>query len=57
MAPVKCFGIRLDPARNEIRGQEGVISVENSAVHVLVVLANEELVIARETARILAQAR
>lgn len=54
---LECFGIRLDSSHNEIRGEEGVISADDSEVQVLVVLANEELVIARETARLLAEAR
>jgi acetate kinase len=46
------MGIQLDSARNKIRGQEGVISSDAARVKVLVILANEELVIARETARL-----
>jgi acetate kinase len=54
---LECLGIQLDPTKNEVRGQEAVISCDASPVKVLVVLANEELVIARETARLISEAR
>jgi acetate kinase len=47
------LGLRLDTAKNKVRGQEGLISEPTSPVKVVVVSANEELVIARETARLL----
>ncbi|MFN8008072.1 MAG: acetate kinase [Terriglobia bacterium] len=50
---LECLGIQLDPVKNTLRGQDGVISGEESRVKVVVILANEELVIARETARLL----
>ena len=51
------LGIALDPARNEaLRGAEGEISAAGSRAKVLVIPANEELVVARETVRCL-QAR
>jgi acetate kinase len=50
---LECLGIRLDAARNEVRGQERLISREDSPVKIAVVLTNEELVIARETQRLL----
>ena len=47
------MGIRLDPARNAaVRGREGVISADDSPVKVLVVPTNEELIIARDTVRL-----
>ena len=52
---LECLGIRIDPDRNQMQGQEGLISSSDSVVQVLVVLANEELVIARESARLVAQ--
>ncbi len=48
------LGIRIDPDRNQVRGRDTVISAAGSQVSVLVILANEELVIARETARLVA---
>jgi acetate kinase len=48
------LGIVLDPDRNlAMRGGEGVISAPESRVRVLVVPTNEELVVARETRRLL----
>ena len=51
---LECFGVHLDPEANSIRGQEGIVSMPNSPVEVVVVLANEELIIARETVKLLA---
>ncbi len=49
------LGVVVDPARNEaVRGTEGEISAPSSRVKVLVIPANEELVVARETLRCLA---
>jgi acetate kinase len=49
------LGLVLDPARNEaLRGTEGEISASSSRVKVLVIPANEELVVARETLRCIA---
>ncbi len=52
---LECFGVHPDPGANSIRGEEGVVSKQDSPAGVVVVLANEELIIARETARLLAQ--
>jgi acetate kinase len=49
------LGICLDETKNKIRGQESFISSDTSSVKVLVIPANEELVIARETARLTRQ--
>ena len=43
------LGIKIDEAKNSIRGEEVVISTDDSKVKVLVVPTNEELMIARET--------
>jgi acetate kinase len=45
------LGVRLDPGRNA--GNEAVISADDSRVRVLVMKTNEELMIARHTARVL----
>jgi acetate kinase len=46
------LGIVLDPAKNEAtKAQEGVISAASSRVKVMVIPANEELVVAREVKR------
>jgi acetate kinase len=46
------LGIHLDAGANDSRGREGCISAPGSPAQVLVILANEELVIARETAKL-----
>ena len=43
------FGIELDESRNNSIKGEGAITTDDSAVKVLVVPANEEIVVARET--------
>ncbi|MCR4430131.1 MAG: acetate kinase [Tepidanaerobacteraceae bacterium] len=43
------FGIRIDDARNNIRGKEADISAEDSKTRVLVIPTNEELMIALDT--------
>jgi acetate kinase len=49
------LGVVLDPAKNAaLRGAEGEISAPASRVKVLVIPANEELVVARETLRFIA---
>lgn len=47
------LGIKLDNEKNKIRGQEKIISADDSKVKALVIPTNEELVIARETLEIL----
>ncbi|MGA0368563.1 MAG: acetate/propionate family kinase [Kiritimatiellia bacterium] len=47
------FGLKLDPALNEPLHQEGPIHAADSKVSVWVIPTNEELVIARETRRLL----
>jgi len=51
------LGVRLDLEKNSVRGCEGVISLPESSVKVVVVRANEELVIARETMRLICDKR
>jgi len=46
------FGVDLDEARNRSIVAEGPISTDRSRVKVLVVPANEELIVARETAAV-----
>ena len=49
------MGVRVDPARNDaLRGKEGEISTADSAVKALVIPTNEELLIARDTVRVMA---
>ena len=43
------LGIKLDEAKNEVKGEEEKISTDDSSINVYVIPTNEELVIARET--------
>jgi acetate kinase len=53
LAGLEFMGVRVDAARNEaVVGHEGVVSADDSAVRVLVVPTNEELIIARDTVRL-----
>ena len=47
------FGVKLDDEKNKIRGEEAEISSSDSKVKVYVVPTNEELMIAKETQRLL----
>jgi len=49
---LSAFGIEIDEDRNKNIGGEGPISRDSSAVKVLVVPANEETIVARETAAV-----
>jgi acetate kinase len=51
------FGIELDEERNQNLAGEGVISTTESMVHVFVVPADEELIVARETVAVVERAR
>ena len=44
------MGVKLDPARNQVRGEEALISADDSRVKVWVIPTNEELMIAQDTA-------
>ena len=43
------LGVKLDEEKNNVRGEERIISADDSKVQVLLVPTNEELAIARET--------
>jgi acetate kinase len=48
------LGVIIDPAKNAaVKATEAVISADSSKVKVLVIPTNEELVVARETKRLL----
>jgi acetate kinase len=51
------FGIELDEEKNKSIKGEGAISTDSSPVKVLVVPANEETIVARETAKVVARAK
>lgn len=44
------LGVKIDPERNNTRGQEALISTDDSKVKVWVIPTNEELMIAQDTA-------
>ena len=47
------MGVKLDLEKNKIRGEEAVISAEDSKVKVVVIPTDEELMIASDTMAIL----
>lgn len=52
-AGLEGFGLKLDPAKNDPLHREGPLHADDSKIQVWVIPANEELVIARETRRLL----
>ena len=51
------LGVKIDPEKNNVRGKEALISTPDSKVQVWVVPTNEELMIARDTAELVAAAK
>jgi acetate kinase len=49
------FGIELDEDKNRAASGLGAISSDNSAVKILIVPANEELIVARETVKVVSE--
>lgn len=47
-----CFGVKLDYEKNKIRGEEILISAEDSKIKVQVIPTNEEIVIAKDAYRL-----
>ena len=43
------LGVKIDPQKNQVKGQEAEISTSDSPIKVFVVPTNEELMIARDT--------
>ena len=52
MAGLEFLGAKLDPEKNNIRGQEVDVATDDSTVRILVIPTNEELMIAMDTAAI-----
>ncbi|MCD8288492.1 MAG: acetate kinase [Prevotella sp.] len=52
-AGLEFLGIKIDKAKNNVKGEEAVISTDDSKVTVCVVPTDEELVIARDTEALL----
>ena len=46
------LGIKLDVVKNKVRGQEMIISRDDSPVKIVLIPTNEELMIARDTLQI-----
>jgi acetate kinase len=51
------FGVEIDEDRNRTIKGEGAISSDSSSVKVMVVPANEEMIVARETAAVVSRAK
>ena len=49
---LECFGVKLDYEKNKIRGEEILISSEDSKIKVQVIPTNEEIVIAQDAYRL-----
>ena len=50
---LEVFGVEISGKANLVRGEEAEISTENSKVRVFVIPTNEELMIAKETEKII----
>ena len=53
--PLQFMGVKLDPHRNDTRGEEALISADDSTVKVCVIPTDEELMIARDTAALISK--
>ena len=51
-AKLEFAGVKIDPEKNKVRGQNVEISAPDSKIRVFVIPTNEELAIARETVRL-----
>ena len=51
------MGVKIDHTKNLVRGEEAIVSTDDSRVKIMVIPTNEELVIARETVRLAKQAK
>ena len=49
------MGVKIDPEKNDFRGEERCISTPDSKVQVWVIPTNEELLIARDTKEIVSK--
>lgn len=47
------MGVKIDKEKNKVRGEERIISTDDSRVKVIVIPTDEELVIARDTKRLI----
>ena len=51
------LGIKIDPEKNKYRGKQMDISIDWARVRVLVIPTNEELMIAKDTERLVNEAK
>lgn len=51
------LGAKIDKIKNRVRGKEADVSAEDSKVKILVIPTNEEIVIARDTHRLVTEAK
>ncbi|MFW5702138.1 MAG: acetate kinase, partial [Bacteroidota bacterium] len=58
LSNLEYFGIEIDRKKNDdmIRGKEGLISTKDSKIKIFVIPTNEELVLARDTVRVVLNA-
>jgi len=50
---LSALGVKIDPVRNDCRGVERLISTDDSKIKVFVIPTNEEVMIARDTMRLI----
>jgi len=50
---LNAIGCHLDPEKNQVMGKAAIVSTADSAVQAIVMPTNEELMIARETVRVI----
>lgn len=50
---LNCFGIKLDKEKNNVRGKETVISTDDSKAEIWIIPTNEEIMIARDTLKLI----
>lgn len=53
IADMEWFGIKMDKEKNKVRGQERIVSTDDSKVKIIIIPTNEELMIARDTLTLL----
>ncbi|MFS8541203.1 MAG: acetate/propionate family kinase, partial [Tissierellales bacterium] len=49
---LECINIRIDRELNKVRGKEAIVSAGDSPIKILVIPTNEELMIARDTVKL-----
>jgi len=57
MEGLEFLGIKMDRERNHVRGREQVLSADDSKVKVVMIPTDEEVVIARDTMRLVTEAK